>query len=100
MRLIASLVVLNRHMRSDFRLVTYYGAGRQTCQSVIKNSHVVLTTYNVLTSEWKSRKSVTLNGKFNLLSLMWHRIVLDEGEMLFIEETPRNTPLTSSAISL
>lgn len=67
-------------MGSNFRLVVYYGLGRQMRHSAIKTSHAVLTTYSVLTSEWRSRKSATANGKFNLLSLMWHRIVLDEGE--------------------
>ena len=43
-------------MDPEFRSLVYYGTGRQARQSELETSHAVITTYNVVASEWKTRK--------------------------------------------
>ena len=50
----------------------YHGADRNA--AVLGDFDIVLTTYKILSLEWKR------HSKISLFSYKWHRIVLDEGE--------------------
>jgi SNF2 family DNA or RNA helicase len=69
-----------RHMGNEFRSLVYYGAGRQASRSKLEACDAVITTYNVVASEWKNRKQSGKVRTHDLFSWKWHRIVLDEGE--------------------
>lgn len=68
-------------MDPAFRSLVYYGPGRQASLSELENCNVVITTYNVVSSEWKQRKRPKKEDNFDVFSFKWHRIVLDEGEL-------------------
>ncbi len=69
----------NRHMGTGFRSLVYYGPGRQAPRSKLESYDAVITTYNVVASEWKNRKRFEKVPPHDLFSLKWHRLVLDEG---------------------
>lgn len=53
----------------------YHGPRRNINVEVLLKYNIVLTTYSVVASEWKSSDGV----QSPLFSAEWHRIVLDEG---------------------
>lgn len=57
----------------------YHGSGRRRLSSTLKNSDLILTTYETLRSDWEA------NGA--LYSTEWYRIVLDEGQRHEIPKT-------------
>jgi SNF2 family DNA or RNA helicase len=67
-------------MSTKFRSLVYYGQGRQAPRSKLESCDAVITTYNVVASEWKNRKRSGKVPTHDLFSLKWHRLVLDEGE--------------------
>jgi SNF2 family DNA or RNA helicase len=69
-----------RHMGTGFRCLVYYGPGRQAPRSKLERCDAVITTYNVVASEWKNCKRPGKVPTHDLFSLKWHRLVLDEGE--------------------
>ena len=66
-------------MATGFRSLLYYGPGRHARRSELESCDAVITTYNVVASEWKTRKWSGKAHTQNLFSLKWHRLVLDEG---------------------
>ncbi|XP_056599172.1 helicase-like transcription factor isoform X3 [Triplophysa dalaica] len=67
-----------QHMRADVTLnvYLYYGAERNRSVSFLASQDVVLTTYNVLSSDFGNKASSPLH-KVN-----WLRVVLDEGHIV------------------
>lgn len=67
-------------MASGLPTLVYYGPNRYKHLSGLERHDIVITTYNVVASEWKNRKGSSAEKHANgLLGLIWHRIVLDEG---------------------
>ncbi|PMD19258.1 hypothetical protein NA56DRAFT_206781 [Hyaloscypha hepaticicola] len=76
---------IKSNMGNGFRSLVYYGQGRQAPRSDLESCDAVITTYNVVASEWKNRKrpgKVPTNSTHDLFSLKWHRLVLDEAHMI------------------
>ena len=69
---------LRAHVRPDtLRWALYRGPSRfRTFKDMLK-CDVIITTYNVLATEWRNLK----RGSKPLFSFQWHRIVLDEGTL-------------------
>ncbi|XP_051556684.1 helicase-like transcription factor [Myxocyprinus asiaticus] len=67
-----------QHIRADVTLnvYLYYGAERKRSVSLLSGQDVVLTTYNVLSSDYGNKASSPLH-KVN-----WLRVVLDEGHII------------------
>jgi SWI/SNF-related matrix-associated actin-dependent regulator of chromatin subfamily A3 len=68
-------------MASDIQALVYYGPERERNLERFSQYNIVITTYNVVASEWKERNRATRRqGQSRRLhSFAWHRIVLDEG---------------------
>lgn len=69
---------LRAHIRPDtLRWALYRGPSRVQSFETILDCDVIMTTYNILATEWRNRKA----GSKPLFSFQWHRIVLDEGTL-------------------
>lgn len=86
------LFVWEKQIREHFRprsirYLVFYGSGRQ--QDVDPTEYqMVLTTYNTVSLEWKTRKSVrSPTGLSLLFDTYWHRIILDEAHVIRTRQT-------------
>lgn len=69
---------LRTHVRPNtLRWALYRGPSRFQSFENMLNCDVIITTYNVLATEWRNMK----RGSKPLFSFQWHRIVLDEGTL-------------------
>jgi len=66
------LTVHLSHTGDSLRVTKYHGQTRQRELDVLKDSDLVITTYNTLATEVAAKKSL-------LHKLYWYRVVLDEG---------------------
>ena len=69
------------------KLIVFHGDGRQESQSALEEADVVVTTYNVLSSELSKKvgpisKKKGRGSKGSLLDTNWKRVVLDEGQTI------------------
>ena len=62
--------------------VTFYGEGRNVRQVVLESADIVLTTYDVLSSEFTAKKGKGKGNFGKLLETNWKRVVLDEGHTI------------------
>ena len=68
---------LRTHVRPNtLRLALYRGPSRFHSLETMLNCDVIITTYNVLATEWRNKR-----GSKPVFSFQWHRIVLDEGTL-------------------
>ncbi|KAI8631010.1 hypothetical protein F5Y19DRAFT_483658 [Xylariaceae sp. FL1651] len=74
---------IKEHMSPDIRTFVYYGSGRTRNFAELSKYDIVITTYNVVCSEWKTGgRSSKQQKRKGLLFYTWHRIVLDEAHMI------------------
>ncbi|KAL9113799.1 MAG: hypothetical protein Q9227_002245 [Pyrenula ochraceoflavens] len=71
---------IKRHMSSTIQALVYYGLERQRGVERFNQYDLVITTYNVVASEWKEHRRAMRQQlqSCKLHSFLWHRIVLDE----------------------
>ena len=88
---------LKKHVKTNScSYLKYHGPKRSNNIATILNYDIVLTTYDVVTLEWRDfMRSFDLGPK-PLYSCIWHRIVLDEGR-LDLELSQRKRELTYGA---
>ncbi|KAJ7420394.1 helicase-like transcription factor [Willisornis vidua] len=81
-----------QHIRRDFnvKIYVYYGSDRSKDASVLSEQDIVLTTYNVLATDYG------IKGDSPLHKVKWLRIVLDEGHTI---RNP-NAQQTKAALNL
>ncbi|XP_029818212.1 helicase-like transcription factor [Manacus vitellinus] len=81
-----------QHIHRDFdvKIYVYYGSDRSKDPSVLSEQDIVLTTYNILATEYGIR------GDSPLHKVKWLRIVLDEGHTI---RNP-NAQQTKAALNL
>uniref|UniRef100_A0A8C0B6A6 Helicase like transcription factor n=1 Tax=Buteo japonicus TaxID=224669 RepID=A0A8C0B6A6_9AVES len=81
-----------QHIHQDFRvnIYVYYGSDRSKDPSVLSEQDIVLTTYNILATDYGIR------GDSPLHKVRWLRIVLDEGHTI---RNP-NAQQTKAALNL
>lgn len=71
---------LRKHLHpGTLRCLLYHGPKRSDDIASILAHEIVITTYDVVATEWKGLDK----GPRPLFSVNWRRIVLDEGEPLF-----------------
>ncbi|NXW87489.1 HLTF factor, partial [Alopecoenas beccarii] len=82
----------DQHIHQDFRvnIYVYYGSDRNKDPSVLSEQDIVLTTYNILATDYGIRDDSPLH------KVRWLRIVLDEGHTI---RNP-NAQQTKAALSL
>ncbi|NWX48779.1 HLTF factor, partial [Steatornis caripensis] len=81
-----------QHIHGDFRvnIYVYYGSDRSKDPSVLSEQDIVLTTYNILATDYGIRSDSPLH------KVKWLRIVLDEGHTI---RNP-NAQQTKAALNL
>ncbi|NXN52398.1 HLTF factor, partial [Rynchops niger] len=81
-----------QHIRQDFHIniYVYYGSDRSKDPSILSEQDIVLTTYNILATDYGIR------GDSPLHKVKWLRIVLDEGHTI---RNP-NAQQTKAALNL
>lgn len=55
----------------------HHGKTRLTDASEVGELNIVLTTYQTVTAEWKSKRGVEHSALFGV---RWRRVILDEGK--------------------
>ncbi|KAJ0372873.1 hypothetical protein COL26b_008881 [Colletotrichum chrysophilum] len=66
---------INKHVKDKLKTIKYHGPGREKDIDNIKNSHIVVTTYNTLSAEFEKKSSL-------LHKIGWYRVVLDEAHII------------------
>lgn len=71
----------------QLKYIVFYGDGREVSQAKLEKADVVITTYQVVTSEQstrpsKAKKAKTGQSTGRLIDTKWKRIVLDEGHTI------------------
>ncbi|WYZ36487.1 hypothetical protein EsH8_XV_000040 [Colletotrichum jinshuiense] len=66
---------IDKHVQGNLRTIKYHGPGREKDIDKIKNSQIVVTTYNTLSTEFKKKSSL-------LHKISWYRVVLDEAHII------------------
>jgi hypothetical protein len=68
-----------RHVHVDLvRWHVFHGPNRKLDLEIISSAGIILTTYDVVVAEYqKPAKSGT---ELTMFSLLWRRVILDEGE--------------------
>ena len=71
----------------QLKYIVFYGDGREVSQAKLEKADIVITTYQVVTSEQSVRPSKTKKTKTGqkfgrLIDIQWKRIVLDEGHTI------------------
>lgn len=75
---------IREHLKPDsLRWHVYHGSRRQILRESISSYHVILTTYDVVASEYRNllRQSV-LDASTPIFSLTWTRVILDEAHCI------------------
>ena len=77
------LTQLSRHVdHGTLRYHTYYGKNRNRTQLELEQLDLVITTYSVVSKEFQ-KGLLSQDGPGQLHNVIWHRVVLDEGEESF-----------------
>lgn len=74
---------IKKHIKEEhaLRVMFYHGTRKQPITpNQIKNYDVVISTYESVSSEWHSQKSMKLPRQSGVFSIKWRRVILDEGE--------------------
>ncbi|KAI8213049.1 SNF2 family domain-containing protein [Colletotrichum sp. SAR 10_76] len=66
---------IDKHIQGTLTTIKYHGPGREKDIDNIKNSQIVLTTYNTLSAEFEKKSSL-------LHKIGWYRVVLDEAHII------------------
>ncbi|KAJ5014593.1 DNA repair protein RAD5B [Colletotrichum sp. SAR 10_99] len=66
---------IKKHVKDKLETIKYHGPGREKDIDNIKNSHIVVTTYNTLSAEFEKKSSL-------LHKIGWYRVVLDEAHII------------------
>ncbi|KAJ0158674.1 putative matrix-associated actin-dependent regulator of chromatin subfamily [Colletotrichum tanaceti] len=64
-----------KHVQGDLNQIQYHGPKREKDIDKIKNSDIVVTTYNTLAAEYERKSSI-------LHKIGWYRVVLDEAHVI------------------
>ncbi|GKT95985.1 heterokaryon incompatibility protein [Colletotrichum tofieldiae] len=64
-----------KHVEGKLNQIEYHGPKREKDIDKIKNSHIVVTTYNTLAAEYEKKSSI-------LHKIGWYRVVLDEAHVI------------------
>lgn len=69
-----------RHLRPGLlQCYVYHGQNRKEVKS-LANYDVVITTYHMVSSIWRQKQQELRDNSESIFSIVWHRIVLDEGK--------------------
>jgi SWI/SNF-related matrix-associated actin-dependent regulator of chromatin subfamily A3 len=77
---------MKKHIKEEYalRIMFYHGTRKQPITpKEIEKYDVVISTYDSVSSEWHSQKSVALPRKGGVFSVKWRRVILDEGKSVF-----------------
>ncbi|KAF6828597.1 DNA repair and recombination protein rad5c [Colletotrichum musicola] len=66
---------VKKHVDGGLSCVKYHGPGREKNPDEIRNSDIVVTTYNTLSAEYEKKSSI-------LHRIGWYRVVLDEAHII------------------
>ncbi|GKT49800.1 DNA repair protein RAD5B [Colletotrichum spaethianum] len=64
-----------KHVKGKLNQIEYHGPKRERQIDKIKNSNIVITTYNTLAAEYERKSSI-------LHKIGWYRVVLDEAHVI------------------
>ncbi|KAK6207682.1 heterokaryon incompatibility protein (SNF2 family domain-containing protein) [Colletotrichum tabaci] len=64
-----------KHVQGNLNQIQYHGPKREKDIDKIKNSNIVVTTYNTLAAEYEKKSSI-------LHKIGWYRVVLDEAHVI------------------
>lgn len=80
---------IQQHFRpSSLAVLTYHGSARRTSARRFHDYDVVITTYNSVALDYKTRKTKSkLSMSETVFDVHWHRVVLDEGKCAGISST-------------
>lgn len=67
-------VNIRRHLKGGLKVLKYHGQRRPKDLGVIRDSHIVLTTFKTLAVEHQGDGNASI-----LHQIKWYRVVLDEG---------------------
>ncbi|KAI3317051.1 hypothetical protein HD806DRAFT_516155 [Xylariaceae sp. AK1471] len=73
---------IREHMSGSLRTLVYYGQARRRYANKLGQYDIVITTYNVVSSDWKEKGPSSISKAAGIFSYNWHRIVLDEAHMI------------------
>jgi SNF2 family DNA or RNA helicase len=91
------MLIFTRHLQNgSFKTLVFHGQNRISTE-LLGQYDIIITTYHTVAAIWRNQDEESANEK-SIFSLIWHRVVLDEGILINPGQIEANLTRTAHII--